>query len=335
MLALGLNIVVGWGGLLDLGFVAFFGIGAYTYAMLDSDKFGIHLPTLVAVPLVVLARRVVGLAPRPALAAADRRLPRDRDALLLTVVPDADEERRRRLRPQHHGRPERDPEGRPVPPLRPISRLEHGGVFAVSYLYVALAFFVVVYVALRFVNLSRTGRAWRSQREDPLAAEPMGMPVNWLKLMSFVFGAAVAAFTGTLFAGAERQRLPADLLLRAADHRLHDGDPRRLRQPGRGRARRDHHQRPARAAARPGQVAARLRRFVLGGSSRRSASRRSSRSSLAADHLRLRLHGSCARHRRGVGGRAGGRRLRTARSRTGSSCRRTSTAGSRPSRTSG
>ena len=40
MLALGLNVVVGWGGLLDLGFVAFYGIGAYTYAILDSDKFG-------------------------------------------------------------------------------------------------------------------------------------------------------------------------------------------------------------------------------------------------------------------------------------------------------
>ena len=64
-------------------------------------------------------------------------------------------------------------------------------------MYVVLAVFVVVYVALRFVNLSRTGRAWRSLREDPLAAEVMGMPVNWLKLMSFAFGAAIAALTGT------------------------------------------------------------------------------------------------------------------------------------------
>ena len=54
LLALGLNIVVGWGGLLDLGFVAFFGIGAYAYAMLASDQFGIHLPSIVAIPLVAL-----------------------------------------------------------------------------------------------------------------------------------------------------------------------------------------------------------------------------------------------------------------------------------------
>ena len=62
-------------------------------------------------------------------------------------------------------------------------RSSHEGIFNVAYLYVALAFFVVVFVALRFVNASRTGRAWRSLREDPLAAELMGMPVNWLKLM--------------------------------------------------------------------------------------------------------------------------------------------------------
>ena len=66
-----------------------------------------------------------------------------------------------------------------------------------KYLYVALAFFVVVYVALQLLNDSRTGRAWRSLREDPLAAEVMGMPVSRLKLMAFAFGAAVAALTGT------------------------------------------------------------------------------------------------------------------------------------------
>ena len=52
-------------------------------------------------------------------------------------------------------------------------------------------------MALRLLNDSRTGRAWRSLREDPLAAEVMGMPVNRLKLMAFAFGASVAALTGT------------------------------------------------------------------------------------------------------------------------------------------
>src|SRR5262249_24963232 len=60
LLALGLNIVVGWGGLLDLGYVAFYGVGAYTYAMLGSDKFGIHIPTIVLIPLVVVIGAIVG-----------------------------------------------------------------------------------------------------------------------------------------------------------------------------------------------------------------------------------------------------------------------------------
>ena len=81
-----------------------------------------------------------------------------------------------------------------------LPQLTEGGVFNIAYIYVALVAFVIVFVALRFLNDSRTGRAWRSLREDPLAAEMMGMPVNWLKLMAFSFGAAVAALTGTIFA---------------------------------------------------------------------------------------------------------------------------------------
>src|SRR4029450_13002220 len=60
-LALGLNIVVGFAGLLDLGYVAFFGIGAYLYAFLASPHFGLHLPFLVALPLVVVATAVSGI----------------------------------------------------------------------------------------------------------------------------------------------------------------------------------------------------------------------------------------------------------------------------------
>ena len=61
LLALGLNVVVGWGGLLDLGYIAFFGIGAYAYAIFDSDKFGIHLPTIVAIPAIPIFGAVIGL----------------------------------------------------------------------------------------------------------------------------------------------------------------------------------------------------------------------------------------------------------------------------------
>ena len=190
LLALGLNVVVGWGGLLDLGFVAFFGVGAYAYALLSSEHYGVHLPTISRSRSDRCDRSRRRLPRGPAVAATDRGLPRDRDPVLPPALPDGDDERRRPLRPQRHGWRERDPERRSAQPLRARApRRRTTGIFNVAYLYVVLAVFVVVYVALRFVNLSRTGRAWRSLREDPLAAEVMGMPVNALKLMSFAFGA--------------------------------------------------------------------------------------------------------------------------------------------------
>jgi ABC-type branched-subunit amino acid transport system permease subunit len=200
LLALGLNVVVGWGGLLDLGYVAFYGIGAYAYAMLDSDKFGIHLPSLVSVPLIVVLGAVAGLL----LGLPSRRLSGDYLAIVTlfflqlfqTVTTNGDDAFGHNLTGGPNGLINLDP----LHAFGHDLTVQHQGVFAVSYYYVALAFFALVYVALRLVNHSRTGRAWRSLREDSLAAEAMGMPVNWLKLMAFSFGAATAAFTGTLFA---------------------------------------------------------------------------------------------------------------------------------------
>ncbi len=61
LLGLGLNVVVGFAGLLDLGYVAFFGFGAYFYALLSSEHYGIHWPAIVSIPLVVLATSLLGL----------------------------------------------------------------------------------------------------------------------------------------------------------------------------------------------------------------------------------------------------------------------------------
>jgi branched-chain amino acid transport system permease protein len=200
LLALGLNIVVGWGGLLDLGFVAFYGIGAYTYAILDSDKFGIHLPTPVAIFVVVVVGAIAGLL----IGLPSRRLSGDYLAIVTlfflqlfqTLATNGDNAFGHNLTGGPNGILR-------VDPFHLFGHdlvVQHEGVFAVSYFYVALGIFAIVFVALRFLNHSRTGRAWRSQREDALAAEAMGMPVNWLKLLSFAFGAGVAALTGTLFA---------------------------------------------------------------------------------------------------------------------------------------
>lgn len=196
LLALGLNVVVGWGGLLDLGYVVFYGFGAYAYALLDSPHYGIHLTTIASVPLIVVMGAAVGLL----LGLPSWRLTGDYLAIVTLFALQLFQTITTNW--QHvtggpFGILNVDPFD--LPGGRQLA-VQHGGIFAVSYLYVALAFFAVVFVALRMVNNSRTGRAWRSLREDPLAAEAMGMPVNWLKLMSFSFGAAVAAFTGTLFA---------------------------------------------------------------------------------------------------------------------------------------
>jgi ABC-type branched-subunit amino acid transport system permease subunit len=198
LLALGLNVVVGWGGLLDLGYIAFYGIGAYAYAMLSSDHFGIHLPTILALPAVAVIGAVAGFL----VGLPSRRLTGDYLAivtlfflqLFLTTATNGDQVRGHDITGGANGILDLDPFslfGWELPTTRA------GGVFNFAYLYVVLAAFVVVFVALRFINLSRTGRAWRSLREDALAAEVMGMPVNWLKLMSFASGAAVAALSGT------------------------------------------------------------------------------------------------------------------------------------------
>jgi ABC-type branched-subunit amino acid transport system permease subunit len=210
LLALGLNVVVGWGGLLDLGYVAFYGIGAYAYALLDSDHYGIHMWSVLSIPLIVMLGGVAGLL----LGLPSRRLSGDYLAIVTlfflqlyqTLATNGDQflfgagnvtgGANGLLR---------------VDPLDFFGKelaVQHHGVFAVGYYFVALAVFALVFVALRFVNHSRTGRAWRSQREDALAAEVMGMPVNWLKLMSFAFGAATAALTGTLFASLNASVFP-------------------------------------------------------------------------------------------------------------------------------
>jgi branched-chain amino acid transport system permease protein len=195
LLALGLNVVVGWGGLLDLGYVAFYGVGAYAYALLDSPHYGIHLPFFVAIPAVTAIGALVGFL----LGLPSWRLTGDYLAIVTlfflqlfqTITTNASS-----ITGGPFGILNVDPFGAFGQNLA----VEHNGVFAVSYLYVALAIFAIVFVALRLLNFSRTGRAWRALREDPLAAEAMGMPVSRLKLMSFSFGAAVAALTGTLFA---------------------------------------------------------------------------------------------------------------------------------------
>ena len=204
LLALGLNITVGYAGLLDLGYVAFYGFAAYGYAMLASPKFGVHWDTLAAIPVVVIATVILGFL----VALPSRRLVGDYLAivtlffgeLFFTVYQNG----------QHmslfgFGHP-RDVTGGP----NGIPNIDQFNVFGgrigalnyKAYFYVALIIFLLLLLAMYLVDRSRTGRAWKSLREDPLAAELMGMPVNRLKLIAFACGAGIAGLAGAVFAAA-------------------------------------------------------------------------------------------------------------------------------------
>lgn len=203
LLALGLNVVVGWAGLLDLGYIAFYGFGAYMYALLSSEQFGVHLPALVAIPLIAVSSAVLGLL----LGLPSRRLLGDYLAIVtlffaqifVVLATNAD----RITLPWNDGPTDFTGGPNGITSIDPISILGFEFGSTRSYLWLSLGVFTLVIVALQLLNHSRTGRAWRASREDPLAAELMSMPVNRLKLLAFVFGAATAGLTGTLFASVQ------------------------------------------------------------------------------------------------------------------------------------
>jgi branched-chain amino acid transport system permease protein len=199
LLALGLNIVVGWAGLLDLGYVAFYGFGAYTYAWLSSNQFDIHLPTELVIPIVVTASALLGLL----LGLPSWRLVGDYLAITTLFFAQIFYElmvNLDRLTPPWADEP-LDVTGGP----NGIPGIDDMRIFTIDietvkdYYFLLLVVFAVVVVGLYYINESRTGRGWRASREDPLAAELMTTPVNRLKLLAFAMGAAVAGLTGSIF----------------------------------------------------------------------------------------------------------------------------------------
>jgi branched-chain amino acid transport system permease protein len=201
LLALGLNVAVGWVGLLDLGYVAFFGIGAYLYAALASDYAGRHWDAQWALPLIVLATAVFGYL----LGLPSRRLVGDYLAIVtlfflqifLVVVLNA--------------RFTRGPNG--ISDLDPLTFFGRAVTSLDGSYLVAVAALLVVITVLYLVNRSRTGRAWRALREDELAAELMTMPVARLKLVAFAFGAGVAGLAGALFAAQQGAIFPSSVAI--------------------------------------------------------------------------------------------------------------------------
>ena len=203
LLAVGLNIVVGWAGLLDLGYVAFFGFGAYGYALLSSPQLGangIHLPYWLSLPIVMIGAALLGLA----VGLPSRRLLGDYLAIVTLFFGEAFVEFTNNVAPSKLG----GPNG--ITAIDPISGFGIQLTTNESYYYLLVIVLVVTMAVLRLLEYSRTGRAWRAVREDPLAAAAMTIPVNRVKLSAFACGAMVAALAGTIFAAQQASVFPTD-----------------------------------------------------------------------------------------------------------------------------
>jgi ABC-type branched-subunit amino acid transport system permease subunit len=209
LLALGLNIVVGFAGLLDLGYIAFFGCGAYMYAILASPQFGNHWQAEAAIPVVVVFTALVGLL----IGLPSRRLFGDYLAIMtlffgqafVVFVNNAN-----RISFPFVGHADLTGGSNGIANIDAFNFFGYKLYSTKQQYYFLLVAVALVLILLAFINDSRTGRAWRALREDPLAAEAMSIPVNRLKLLAFVFGAATAGFTGAVYGTIATAALPGD-----------------------------------------------------------------------------------------------------------------------------
>ena len=203
LLALGLNISVGWAGLLDLGFIAFYGFGAYGFALLSSNQLstsGVHLPAYASVPIVMVGAACLGLM----VGLPSRRLIGDYLAIITLFFGEAFVEFTNNVAPSKLG----GPNG--IFALDPLHGAHVQITTPTGYFLVLLGLLVVSMAVLHMLDTSRMGRAWRAVREDPLAASAMTVPVNRVKLMAFAFGAMIAAMAGTIFAAQQTSVFPTD-----------------------------------------------------------------------------------------------------------------------------
>jgi branched-chain amino acid transport system permease protein len=207
VLALGLNIVVGFAGLLDLGYVAFFVFGAYTTAFLASPHFNIHWPWWLVVLVAVGVAGLWGVL----LGAPTLRLRGDYLAIVTLGFGEIVPALVRILDDIHiqilgmdilgpgfdltGGALGINPIDPPVIPT-PIGDFVFSNNSPQLALYLALAILTIVYFATRRMRDSRLGRAWVAVREDETAAEAMGINTVSTKLLAFCLGASFSGFVG-------------------------------------------------------------------------------------------------------------------------------------------
>ena len=202
MLALGLNIVVGFAGLLDLGYIAFYAVGAYIYALLASPHFGIHLPWWILLPIGAVIAAFFGVV----LGAPTLRLRGDYLAIVTLGFGEIIRIFLTNLNapvnitngPQ--GVNMIDPiaiDGLSFAKVNMLMGVPFPGTHLYYYLFLLLAA-LVIFVCIRLED-SRIGRAWAAIREDEIAAQAMGINTRNVKLLAFAMGASFGGIAGGLF----------------------------------------------------------------------------------------------------------------------------------------
>ena len=189
LVALGLNVVVGFGGLLDLGYVGFYAVGAYTTAVVTSGQF--TLPWIAALPLSVIMAMIAGVI----LGTPTLRL--RGDYLAIVTLGFGEIIRITANNSDWLGGPRGISKIARPPSFGP---LEFGVLNAKPYWYLGFTVILIVIFVLTRLENSRVGRAWAAVREDEDAAELMGVDTFKFKLWAFAIGAAIGGIAGSLYA---------------------------------------------------------------------------------------------------------------------------------------
>jgi branched-chain amino acid transport system permease protein len=197
LLALGLNVVVGFAGLLDLGYVGFFAVGAYTTSLLSSPDSILHTKWawVATIPFALAATMLAGLI----LGWPTLRL---RGDYLAIVTLGFAEIIRIVATTTNWARGDRGFADIPHPPGKFSDGKPIFGVAdATPYFWLGLTVIILVVLGVRNLDRSRVGRSWLAIREDEEAAEIMGVRTIKYKLWAFAIGAFIGGLGGVLFAG--------------------------------------------------------------------------------------------------------------------------------------
>jgi branched-chain amino acid transport system permease protein len=211
LLALGLNVVVGFAGLLDLGYVAFFAVGAYSFALLSgAARYSVAIQALqpnaqslhpewhMYMWLFFFAALAVAIAAGVVLGAPTLRLRGDYLAIVTLGFGEIV-----RITSSNLNSIDGGPIGvtdLPHPQIDIGSIHYSFGLQGSPYYWLLLGVIVLWIVLLRRINNSRIGRSWAAIREDEVAAAAMGVPTVRMKLLAFAIGASVASFSGVIYA---------------------------------------------------------------------------------------------------------------------------------------